>query len=149
MQWGMAIEFEPEYEDEFKTYLRAKEAISLALYTIDMARAGTIPEDIRKRAAKVLRNSRKEIGSLQDRLQPETYMSSLLSKALPPGGVQRMPENIDIVLAILDSKKTITEDQHKELTTFFSQTFSSLTQVCQPLEEKVLGGIRSSATYYP
>lgn len=143
----MAIEFEPEYLDEFRAYLRTKVTLSLASYSLDLLSNGSVPEDLKKRTIIRLKASKEELRCLQNNEQLRTYMCSLLSKILSDEMIRRMPDYINTTIDMLEGKEELNESSHRRLTNYFSSVFSSLTENYRSLEEKVLGRGWPSTTY--
>jgi hypothetical protein len=143
---SMAIEWEPTYWDEFRAYIRAKDALGLPICTLGLLkRKGEIPEDLKRVTLESLKSAREELDNSRFR----TYLSGLLSRTLPSKVTEKLIPNIDVAIRILEGEKPLTENLYEDLTRFFLTAFNKLVKECRPLEEKVLGRARSSTTYYP
>jgi len=143
----MAIEWEPTYWDEFRAYIRAKDALGLPICTLGLLkRKGEIPEDLKRVTLESLKSAREE---LEPNQRFRTYLSGLLSKIFSSRVVEKeFIPNIDVAIRILEGEKPLTENLYEDLTRFFLTAFNKLVEECRPLEEKALGRARSPITYY-
>lgn len=146
----VSIEFEPEYLNEFHACLRMKNSMAITLYALNLKRSGA---PLRSR---VIEQSLRALKSLKDELEyfqtkrdrPGSYLVHLLSE-ISGKSLDEMLVEIENIIRILKEEQKLTEKEYTRLRNLLLSILSASIERSRPLEERILGRIRSSRTYYP
>ena len=144
----MEIEFEPEYLERFKAYVRTKTIIAEALYVLSLMRHKKVSKEIKERVLKGLNLLKDELVYFQENKRHKSYVISLLCRD-DINSIDNILSNIQNLIDTISGKDRITDEEYNPLRNFFLDILSRLIKESKPLEEKVLGRFRTPRTYYP
>lgn len=138
----MKIEFEPEYLEQFRAYVRIKGTLTYTLYSLEL-----LPRNVKNYAwERAIRG----LKGLKQEMEIPTYAEFMLFGTHDVEKKERdeLLTKIDLAINILEGKEEMNEEQCKELADFFLKLLEKIEKYSY-LEEKVLGPYRVPTTYYP
>ena len=141
----MKVEFEPEYLEKFKAYVRVETIIVEALYVLSLMRFGKASKGVKERVLEALNSLRDELASFRENRRYKTYAVSILCRD-DVSSIDNILTNIQKLIKIIGGKERISDEEYQPLKDFFLNILTRLIKESEPLEEKVLGRPRTHYT---
>jgi len=149
MGYSITAEFEPEYYTEFRTYMKLKETMALALFAIESLKNGKVSRDVKERVLRSLKATNKGLEYRQRDLALPTFLSNYLDSLYEDEDTSAIAKKIQATIALIEKDEAPEDKLYSELHGFYSKGLGTMTQTSRELEEKMFGRAKSSRTYHP